>query len=143
MCKSLLASINSPRLCGHSVGLVFNCDSRVVSSLFSIPPKNLGDPGSSRGTLERIRAGLTIYMCMIEQAKIFIMIRVQANLILSTGPLNYAKNRGMRFHSWYSASVCNVHRHLENIIQKAPKCEFKKDWSLCKNQGDINLQNCD
>jgi hypothetical protein len=32
----------------------------VVYSLFSIPPKNLGDPGSSRGTLERIRAGLTI-----------------------------------------------------------------------------------
>jgi hypothetical protein len=32
----------------------------VVYSLFSIPPKNLGDPGSSRGTLERIRVGLTI-----------------------------------------------------------------------------------
>jgi hypothetical protein len=25
-----------------------------------IPPKNLGDPGSSRGTLERIRVGLTL-----------------------------------------------------------------------------------
>jgi hypothetical protein len=33
----------------------------VVYSLFSIPPKNLGDPGSSKGTLEHIRAGLTIY----------------------------------------------------------------------------------
>jgi hypothetical protein len=32
----------------------------VVYSLFSIPPKNLGDPGSSRGTLEHIRAGLTL-----------------------------------------------------------------------------------
>jgi hypothetical protein len=31
----------------------------VVYSLFSIPPKNLGDPGSSRGTLEHIRVGLT------------------------------------------------------------------------------------
>ncbi len=61
MCKPLLASVNSPRLCGHSVSLVFYCDSRVVYSLFSIPPKNLGDPGSSRGTLERIRVGLTIY----------------------------------------------------------------------------------
>jgi hypothetical protein len=62
MCKPLLASINSPRLCGHSVGLVFNCDSRLVYSLFSIPPKNLGDPGSSRGTLERNRVGLTVYI---------------------------------------------------------------------------------
>jgi hypothetical protein len=34
----------------------------VVYSLFSIPPKNLGDPGSSRGTLERIRVGLTTFI---------------------------------------------------------------------------------
>ncbi len=61
MCKPLLASINSPRLCGHSVGLVCNCDSRVVYSLFLYHQKNLGGPGSSRGTLERIRAGLTVY----------------------------------------------------------------------------------
>jgi hypothetical protein len=33
----------------------------VVYSLFFIPPKNLGDPGSSRGTLERIRVDLTVY----------------------------------------------------------------------------------
>jgi hypothetical protein len=32
----------------------------VVYSLFFIPPKNLGGPGSSKGKLERIRAGLTI-----------------------------------------------------------------------------------
>jgi hypothetical protein len=31
----------------------------VVYSLFFIPPKNLGDPGSSRGTLEHIRVDLT------------------------------------------------------------------------------------
>jgi hypothetical protein len=34
----------------------------VVYSLFFIPPKNLGDPGSSRGTLEHIRVDLTPYM---------------------------------------------------------------------------------
>jgi hypothetical protein len=33
----------------------------VVYSLFSYHQKNLGGPGSSRGMLERIRAGLTIY----------------------------------------------------------------------------------
>jgi hypothetical protein len=32
----------------------------VVYSLFFIPPKNLGGPGSSRGTLEHIRADLTV-----------------------------------------------------------------------------------
>jgi hypothetical protein len=32
----------------------------VVYSLFSYHQKNLGGPGSSRGTLERIQAGLTI-----------------------------------------------------------------------------------
>jgi hypothetical protein len=32
----------------------------VVYSLFLYHQKNLGGPGSSRGTLERIRAGLTI-----------------------------------------------------------------------------------
>ena len=62
MCKPLLASINSPRLCGHSVGLVCSCDSRVVYSLFLYHQKNLGDPGSSRGMFERIRVGLTIYI---------------------------------------------------------------------------------
>ncbi len=31
-------------------------------SLFLYHQKNLGGPGSSRGTLERIRAGLTIYI---------------------------------------------------------------------------------
>jgi hypothetical protein len=34
----------------------------VVYSLFFIPPKNLGDPGSSRGTLEHIRVDLTAYL---------------------------------------------------------------------------------
>jgi hypothetical protein len=34
----------------------------VVYSLFSYHQKNLGGPGSSRGTLERIRAGLTKYI---------------------------------------------------------------------------------
>jgi hypothetical protein len=33
----------------------------VVYSLFCIPPKNLGGPGSSRGTLEHIRADLTVW----------------------------------------------------------------------------------
>ncbi len=28
---------------------------------FCIPPKDLGDPGSSRGTLERVRVDLTVY----------------------------------------------------------------------------------
>jgi hypothetical protein len=34
----------------------------VVYSLFSYHQKNLGDPGSSRGMLERIRVGLTVYI---------------------------------------------------------------------------------
>jgi hypothetical protein len=34
----------------------------VVYSLFSYHQKNLGDPGSSKGKLERIRAGLTLYL---------------------------------------------------------------------------------
>jgi hypothetical protein len=42
-------------------GLVCSCDSRVVYSLFSYHQKNLGGPGSSKGKLERIRAGLTVY----------------------------------------------------------------------------------
>jgi hypothetical protein len=33
----------------------------VVYSLFSYHQKNLGGPGSSKGKLERNRAGLTIY----------------------------------------------------------------------------------
>jgi hypothetical protein len=28
---------------------------------FCIPPKDLGDPGSSRGTLERVRVDLILY----------------------------------------------------------------------------------
>jgi hypothetical protein len=38
--------------------------------LFFIPPKNLGDPGSSRGTLEHIRVDLTIYIynCMLYES---------------------------------------------------------------------------
>ena len=61
-CVTSTCIYHSPRLCGHSVGLVCNYDSRVVYSLFFIPPKNLGDPGSSRGTLEHIRVDLTIYI---------------------------------------------------------------------------------
>jgi hypothetical protein len=34
----------------------------VVYSLFSYHQKNLGGPGSSKGKLERIRAGLTLYI---------------------------------------------------------------------------------
>jgi hypothetical protein len=41
----------------------------VVHSLFSYHQKNLGGPGSSRGTLERIRAGLTI--CIIVREIVF------------------------------------------------------------------------
>jgi hypothetical protein len=42
----------------------------VVYSLFSIPPKNLGDPGSSRGTLERIRVGLTRLTTISERVRV-------------------------------------------------------------------------
>jgi hypothetical protein len=38
---------------------------RLACGLFVVfipPKKNLGGPGSSRGTLERIRVGLTIYV---------------------------------------------------------------------------------
>ncbi len=38
---------------------MFNCDSRVVYS-FLHTTKDLGDPGSSRGTLERVRVDLTV-----------------------------------------------------------------------------------
>ncbi len=44
---------------GHSVGLVLVA-TREWFIRFCIPPKNLGDPGSSRGTLERVRVDLTI-----------------------------------------------------------------------------------
>jgi hypothetical protein len=37
----------------------------VVYSLFSYHQKNLGDPGSSRGMLEHIRVGLTIYIYVL------------------------------------------------------------------------------
>ena len=59
-CVNSTCIYHSPWLCGHSVGLVCNCDSRVVYSLFSYHQKNLGDPGSSRGTLERVRVDLTM-----------------------------------------------------------------------------------
>jgi hypothetical protein len=45
---------------GHSVGLVLVA-TRVWFIRFCIPPKNLGVPGSSRGTLEHNRADLTLY----------------------------------------------------------------------------------
>jgi hypothetical protein len=38
----------------------------------------------------------------------------------------------------FGTSVRNVHRHLENIIMKSPKCALKKDWSFCKIS-DINF----
>ena len=44
---------------GHSVGLVLVA-TRVWFIRFCIPPKNLGVPGSSRGTLEHNRADLTM-----------------------------------------------------------------------------------
>ena len=59
-CVNSTCIYHSPWLCGHSVGLVFNCDSRVVYS-FLHTTKDLGDPGSSRGTLERVRVDLTLY----------------------------------------------------------------------------------
>jgi hypothetical protein len=60
-CVTSSCIYHSPWLCGHSVGLVFNYDSRVVYS-FLHTTKDLGDPGSSRGTLERVRVDLTVYM---------------------------------------------------------------------------------
>ena len=44
---------------GHSVGLVLVA-TREWFIRFCIPPKNLGVPGSSRGTLEHNRADLTM-----------------------------------------------------------------------------------
>ena len=58
-CVTSTCIYHSPRLCGHSVGLVCNCDSRVVYSFFHTT-KDLGDPGSRRGTLERVRVDLTM-----------------------------------------------------------------------------------
>ena len=58
-CVNSTCIYHSPWLCGHSVGLVCNYDSRVVYSLFHTT-KDLGDPGSSRGTLERVRVDLTM-----------------------------------------------------------------------------------
>jgi hypothetical protein len=61
MCKLYLhLQYHSPWLCGHSVGLVLIA-TRKWFIRFCIPPKNLGDPGSSRGTLERVRVDLTAY----------------------------------------------------------------------------------
>jgi hypothetical protein len=37
----------------------------VVYSLFLYHQKNLGGPGSSKGKLERIRAGLTVYSAFL------------------------------------------------------------------------------
>ena len=59
MCKPLLASINSPRLCGHSVVLCVVATRVWFIRCYHTTKKNLGGPGSSRGMLERIRAGLT------------------------------------------------------------------------------------
>ena len=61
MCKPLLASINSPRLCGHSVVLCVVATRVWFIRYFHTTKKNLGDPGSSRGMFERIRVGLTGY----------------------------------------------------------------------------------
>ncbi len=44
---------------GHSAGLVLVA-THVWFIRFCIPPKNLGVPGSSRGTLEHNRADLTL-----------------------------------------------------------------------------------
>ena len=49
MCKPLLASINSPRLCGHSVVLCVVATRVWFIRCFHTTKKILGDPGSSRG----------------------------------------------------------------------------------------------
>ena len=43
-CVNSTCIYHSPRLCGHSVGLVCNCDSRVVYSVFSYHQRSRG-PG--------------------------------------------------------------------------------------------------
>ena len=58
-CVNSTCIYHFPWLCGHSVGLVLVA-TREWFIRFCIPPKNLGDPGSSRGTLERIRVDLTM-----------------------------------------------------------------------------------
>jgi hypothetical protein len=63
-CVTSTCIYHSPWLCGHSVGLVFDYDSRVVYS-FLHTTKDLGDPGSSRGTLERVRVDLTVWIINI------------------------------------------------------------------------------
>ncbi len=55
---------------GHSVGLVLVA-TRVWFIHFCIPPKDLGDPGSSRGTLERVRVDLTLYIARIGPHTVF------------------------------------------------------------------------
>jgi hypothetical protein len=50
----------------------------VVYSLFFIPPKNLGDPGSSRGTLEHIRVDLTEYSLCTPPQKYSLATRTEA-----------------------------------------------------------------
>ena len=65
MCKPLLASINSPRLCGHSVVLCVVATRVWFIRCFHTTKKNLGGPGSSKGKLERIRAGLTVYQLAV------------------------------------------------------------------------------
>ncbi|MFN9909951.1 MAG: hypothetical protein ACK56F_28190, partial [bacterium] len=50
---------HSPRLCGTLSWSCVSCDSRVVYS-FLYTTKNLGVPGSSRGTLECNRVDLTM-----------------------------------------------------------------------------------
>jgi hypothetical protein len=45
---------------------------------FCIPPKDLGDPGSSRGTLERVRVDLTVYIKVDGKTfVIFLLCRAQ------------------------------------------------------------------
>ena len=60
-CVNSTCIYHSPWLCGHSVGLVLVA-TREWFIRFCIPTKDLGDPGSSRGTLELVRVDLTIYV---------------------------------------------------------------------------------
>ena len=58
-CVNSTCIYHSPRLCGTLSWSCVSCDSRVVYS-FLHTTKNLGVPGSSRGTLERNRVDLTM-----------------------------------------------------------------------------------
>jgi hypothetical protein len=56
----------------------------VVYSLFSYHQKNLGDPGSSRGTLEHIRVDLTVFISADFElsGRIFGLLATLHNVIL-------------------------------------------------------------